>query len=134
MVSGRIAVVFWGVVSRTCSILLAAFLCSCRQVSVHEVHPYSSIDTISAWKKLRFILSVRSNFHITESLSIAVHAFASPMLMSVSVDETLLPLILSIDGGARGVMVIVVGIGHGNTSSNPGRIAFYIAPIPLGKV
>ena len=24
-------------------------------------------------------------------------------------------------GGARGVMVIVVGIGHGNTSSNPGR-------------
>ena len=24
-------------------------------------------------------------------------------------------------GGARGVMVIVVGIGHGHTSSNPGR-------------
>ena len=24
-------------------------------------------------------------------------------------------------GGARGVMVIVVGNGHGNTSSNPGR-------------
>ena len=24
-------------------------------------------------------------------------------------------------GGARGVMVIVVGIGHGDTSSNPGR-------------
>ena len=24
-------------------------------------------------------------------------------------------------GGARGVMVIVVGTGHGNTSSNPGR-------------
>ena len=23
-------------------------------------------------------------------------------------------------GGARGVMVIVVGIGHGDTSSNPG--------------
>ena len=23
--------------------------------------------------------------------------------------------------GARGVMVIVVGIGHGDTSSNPGR-------------
>ena len=26
-----------------------------------------------------------------------------------------------IKGGARGVMVIVVGNGHGNTSSNPGR-------------
>ena len=24
-------------------------------------------------------------------------------------------------GGARGVVVIVVGIGHGNTSSNPGQ-------------
>ena len=28
---------------------------------------------------------------------------------------------LSIKGGARGVMVIVVGNGHGDTSSNPGR-------------
>ena len=37
-------------------------------------------------------------------------------------------------GGARGVMVIVAGIGHGNTSSNPGLIAFHIALIPLGKV
>ena len=26
-----------------------------------------------------------------------------------------------LQGGARGVMVIVVGNGHGNTSSNPGR-------------
>ena len=29
---------------------------------------------------------------MTESLSIAVHAFASLVLMSVSVDETLLPI------------------------------------------
>ena len=35
---------------------------------------------------------------------------------------------------ARGVMVIVAGIGHGDTSSNPGLIAFHIALIPLGKV
>ena len=34
-------------------------------------------------------------------------------------------------GGARGVMGIVVGNGHGDTSSNP---AFHIALIPLGKV
>ena len=38
------------------------------------------------------------------------------------------------EGGARGVMVIVAGIGHGDTSSNPGLIAFHIALIPLGKV
>ena len=36
--------------------------------------------------------------------------------------------------GARGVMVIFVRNGHGDTSSNPGwDIAFHIALIPLGK-
>ena len=35
---------------------------------------------------------------------------------------------------ARGVMVIVAGIGHGDTNSNPGLIAFHIALIPLRKV
>ena len=40
----------------------------------------------------------------------------------------------NIQPGARGVMVIVSGIGHGDTSSNPGLIAFHIALIPLGKV
>ena len=39
-----------------------------------------------------------------------------------------------LSGGALGVMVIVAGIGHGDTSSNPGLIAFHIALIPLGKV
>ena len=37
-------------------------------------------------------------------------------------------------GSASGVMVIVTGIGHGDTSSNPGLIAFHITLIPLGKV
>ena len=55
------------------------------------MHPYNSMDTAAAWKKLRFILSVMSDFHMTDSLSIAIHAFASPILISVSVDETLLP-------------------------------------------
>ena len=32
-----------------------------------------------------------------------------------------LPLPATGFGGARGVMVIVVGNGHGDTSSNPGR-------------
>ena len=57
-------------------------------VSVHVAHPYSSMETTVAWKKLRFILSVRSDFHMTDSLSLAVHAFASRVLISVSVDET----------------------------------------------
>ena len=43
------------------------------------------------WKKLRLILSVRSDLHMTDNLFMAVHAFASRVLMSVSVDETLLP-------------------------------------------
>ena len=39
-------------------------------------------------------------------------------------------------GGAGGVMVFVVGNGHGDTSSNPRTrlIAFPIALIPSGKV
>ena len=76
-----------------CSILvlLPSSFFSIRLVSVHVVHPYSSIDKTTAWKKLRFILSVRSDFHMTDSLLIAVHPFASRMSMSVSVDEILLP-------------------------------------------
>ncbi len=41
------------------------------------VHPYSSIDTTTAWRKLHFILSVRSDFYMTDTLSIAAHAFAA---------------------------------------------------------
>ena len=62
---------------------------SIRLVSVHVVHP--CIDMTAAWKKLCFILSVRSDFYKTDSLSIAVNTFARHVSMSVSVDETLLP-------------------------------------------
>ena len=55
------------------------------------MHPYSSINATAAWKKLRFILSVRSDFHIIDSLLIAVHAFVNLVSMSFSFDETLLP-------------------------------------------
>ena len=55
------------------------------------MHPYSNIDTTSAWKKLPFILSDKSDFQMTDSLLIAVHTFASCVLMSFSEDETLLP-------------------------------------------
>ena len=45
----------------------------------------------AASKKLHFYLSDKSDFHMTDNLSIAVNAFVSRMLMSFSVDETLLP-------------------------------------------
>ena len=73
------------------NILVSSFFFS-RLVSVQVLHLYSSIDMTAAWKKLRFILSVRSDFHMIESLLIAVHAFVSCVLMSFSVDETLLPM------------------------------------------
>ena len=72
-------------------VLLPSSFFSSRLVSVQVVHPYSTIDTTYAWKKLRFILSVRSDFHMIESLSIAVHAFVSRVSMSFLVDETLFP-------------------------------------------
>ena len=59
-----------------------------RFVSVHVVHPYSSMDSTAAWKELCFALSVRSDFHMIDNLSIAVHAF---VLTSFSVEEILLP-------------------------------------------
>ena len=69
--------------------LPSSFFSSCF-VSVEVVHPYSSIDTTAAWMKLRFILSVRFDFHMIDILSIAVHAFVSRVSMYFSVDETLL--------------------------------------------
>ena len=59
-------------------------------VSVHVVHPCSSTNKTSAWKKFCFILSARSNFHMIERLTIAVHAFAGRILISFSVDVSLL--------------------------------------------
>ena len=71
-------------ITRSILVYLPSIFFSSRLV----VHPYSSIDTTADWKKLRFILSVRSDFN---SLSIAVHAFVSRVSMSFSVDEALLP-------------------------------------------
>ena len=71
------------------SIIAAKVFFPIRLDSVQVVHPYSSIDTTSAWKKLRFLLLVRSDFHKTDSLSIAAHDFASRSLRFFSVDETL---------------------------------------------
>ena len=78
-------------IARNILVSLPSSLFSSRFVSVNVVHPYHSIDTTTAWRKLCFILSVRSDFHMTDGLSIAVHAFVIRVSMSFSVDETLLP-------------------------------------------
>ena len=44
----------------------------------------------------------------------------NPFLM-ISLLVQIISIIFYYFGGARGVMVIVVGNGHGDTSSNPGR-------------
>ena len=54
-----------------CSLPFSSFFSSLL-VSVHVAHPYSNIETNAAWKKPRFILLVWSDFHMTDSLSIAV--------------------------------------------------------------
>ena len=55
------------------------------------IYIYIYIYTSAAWEELRFILSERSDLHMTDSLSIADHTFANHVLMSFSVDKTLLP-------------------------------------------
>ena len=77
--------------ARSILVLLPSSFFSIRLVSIHVVHPYCSIDTTTALKKQRFILSLRSDFNMTDSLSIGVHAFVSRVLMSFSIDDTLLP-------------------------------------------
>ena len=90
---GRIVGALCGVAARACSILLATFLCNWHLASSPAVLLASKwcIYTTAAWKKLRYILSVRFDFHMINSLSIAVYAFVSCVSMSFSVDETLLP-------------------------------------------
>ena len=83
-------------IARSILVYLPSSFFSSRFVSVQVVHPYSSIDKTTAWKKLRFILSVTSDFHLIDSLSIAVHAFVSRVSMSFSVDETLLPRLVNL--------------------------------------
>ena len=65
---------------------------SMRFVSALMVLPYSSTDTTIARKNSNVISSVRSDFHMTDNLLIAVHAFAIRMLISLSINMILLPL------------------------------------------
>ena len=75
---------------------------SMQFISILVVHPYSSMETATALKKFGFILSVRSDFHLIDNLSITFYTFTKCMLTSLSVDEVLLPryvdLSMSVDG------------------------------------
>ena len=67
-----------------CSILLmfpCSFFPKCF-VCAHEVHPYTCIDTNTAWNKCRLIISDRLDFHITYNLLMAVNSFVRRRLIS----------------------------------------------------
>ena len=76
--------------ARSILVQLPSILFSRRLVNVH-VHPYSSTDTATAWKNSLFSLSVRSDFHILDSQSMAVQAFPMRVFISCSVDDISLP-------------------------------------------
>ena len=78
-------------IARSILLYLPSSFFSLLFVNANVVYQYSSINTTTARKKLRFILLVRSDFHMIDRLLLVVHAFASRVLMSVSVDGTLLP-------------------------------------------
>ena len=45
-------------------VIAVRFFFSIRFVSVYVVHPYSSIDTSAAWKKLHFIMLIHDSLQI----------------------------------------------------------------------
>ena len=94
----------WFLDSNTARSLLEQFpssLFSLRFVIAHMVNPYSSIDKTFSWKELRFILSDKSNFHMIDSLSIAIHAFTRRIWTSLSVGEKLLPTYVNMSTNLR---------------------------------
>ena len=72
-------------------------------VRVHVVHPYSSINITTAWKK-NCVLFYWSGLTFIRLITyqLAVHAFASCMSISFSVDETLLLRQVNLSTSFRG--------------------------------
>ena len=81
----RTVAVLWLVASRICSKQHVVFF-SKHFVSVHVMHPYSSINTTRAWKKSCFVFLV---FHMVNKPSVPFHACATRMLTSLSGNEIL---------------------------------------------
>ena len=86
----------WGLVQL---VQLPKFLCNCHQafppydllVSMWCIHTAVLTRLLFGEKKLRFILFVSSDFHLIDSLLMAMHDFSSLILISFSVEETQLP-------------------------------------------
>ena len=101
---------------------------------------YWSLSDIKSPRVFRTLISILADYNNSEVLMVCNCPFISkPSSPFINPLLTVIrePIIIGINvtfGNARGVMVIVAGIGHSNTSSNPGLIAFHIALILLGKV
>ena len=50
-----------------------------------RVQPYSSTDTVTAWKSSRIVLSERSDFYIVNNLLIVIHVLSMHLLISLSI-------------------------------------------------
>ena len=82
-------------------------------------------DPSNWWSNKLFSRKVGFQMRYPKFLGISV----TSLPVSIGISKSKL-LILTFSS----VMVIVAGIGHGDTRSNPGLIAFHIALIPLGNV
>ena len=71
------------------------------------MRPYSIMDTATARKKSRFILSERSDFYMINTVSIVVHALTRCMLTLLSIDEMLLPRYVNWSTNFRGLPLTV---------------------------
>ena len=93
---------------KTAHSILVYFSCSFYSMhfNIHVVHPYSSTGTATAWKN-PFIILDRSDFHMIDILSIAIHTFSKCILTSLSVDEILLPRYVNLFTNFIGLTCIV---------------------------
>ena len=89
------------IIARNILVHFPSSFSSIHLVSTDVMHPYSRINTTAAWKKLRFILSYKFDFHGIDNLSIAVDSLAGRILMSFSLDETLLPQYVNLSTSFR---------------------------------
>ena len=101
----------------------STFLAKCF-VSVHVVHPYSSMDTATAWMKFLFILSERSYFRMIDNLSKVIHTFATNMLTPLSADGTLLPRYVKLSTNFR-CLAFRVEMAHSSLNT---WTLFYLLP------
>ena len=79
-------------------LLFFFFFLSKPVVGIQVLQPYCSTDMATTWKK-SILFYQRSNFHVIDNVSVAVHVFPIRVLISLSVDEIVPP-------------------GYGNCSSN----------------